>query len=123
MRCISWNLNGLDADRLDERTEAAVFEMLLGGPIEQVLLAGAPPPPPAGEKPERPAAVTHEGVACDKCNAQTIVGLRFRCLHCPSYNLCLPCLAEHGPAHDAEGEWPGREQAPHVFDILHEPEP
>ena len=85
----------------------------------------APPPQPAASRPERPATVTHEHVMCDKCGDPTspIQGVRIRCLHCPSYNLCLPCLAQHGPDHDAEEEWPGREEAPHVFEVLHEPVP
>ena len=52
-----------------------------------------------------------------------VEGVRVRCLHCPSYNLCLPCLAQHGPDHDAEDEWPGRAVAPHVFEVLHRPVP
>jgi hypothetical protein len=81
----------------------------------------APPPQPAAARPDRPAAVVHQGVACDRCGISDISGIRIRCLHCPNYNLCLPCLAEHGPDHDAEEEWPGREQAPHIFEVLHEP--
>lgn len=46
MRVISWNLFGLESDRLDERTEAAVFRMLLGDDPEAVLLGGAAPEPP-----------------------------------------------------------------------------
>lgn len=46
MRVLSWNLFGLESDRLDERTEAALFRMLLGATPEQVLLSGAAPEPP-----------------------------------------------------------------------------
>jgi endonuclease/exonuclease/phosphatase family metal-dependent hydrolase len=45
LQLVTWNLNGLDDHLLDERTEAAVFEMLLGGDPESVL-AGPPPVPP-----------------------------------------------------------------------------
>lgn len=83
--------------------------------------ASAPPQPDASEQPERPAAVTHQNVSCDACGVNPIQGVRIRCLHCPVFNLCLPCLAQHGSAHDAEDEWPGREEAPHVFEVLHEP--
>jgi len=84
--------------------------------------ATAPPLAPASARPERPAAVTHDNVTCDKCGTSPIQGVRIRCLHCPCYNLCLPCLASEGPNHDAEEEWPGRDE-PHVFEVLHEPVP
>ena len=67
--------------------------------------------------------VTHDHVECDACGTSPIQGVRIRCLNCPSYNLCLPCLARDGPDHAAEEEWPGREEAPHVFEVLHEPVP
>ena len=63
--------------------------------------AVAPPPQPASERPEKPASVVHRGVNCDACGDE-IRGVRIRCVHCPSYNLCLPCLARNGPDHDAE---------------------
>lgn len=46
MRVLSWNLFGLESDRLDERTEAAVFRMLLGADLEQALLQRTMPEPP-----------------------------------------------------------------------------
>ena len=83
--------------------------------------AQAPPPQPAAARPEKPSAVTHEHIACDQCGTSPIQGVRIRCLHCPSYNLCLPCLAQNGPDHEAEEEWPGRDEAPHIFEVLHAP--
>jgi endonuclease/exonuclease/phosphatase family metal-dependent hydrolase len=35
---VSWNLNGLEDENLDVRTEAALFELLLGVPIEQAAI-------------------------------------------------------------------------------------
>jgi endonuclease/exonuclease/phosphatase family metal-dependent hydrolase len=47
LRLLSWNLFGLSDDHLDLRTEAAMFEALLGGRPEVVLARrGAVPPPP-----------------------------------------------------------------------------
>ena len=37
MKVISWNLNGLEDEGLDMRTEAAMFEILLGAPLEQAM--------------------------------------------------------------------------------------
>jgi endonuclease/exonuclease/phosphatase family metal-dependent hydrolase len=37
MKLVSWNLNGLDDQYIDERTEAAMFQMLLGAPIEKAM--------------------------------------------------------------------------------------
>lgn len=46
LRLVSWNLFGLERRHLDERTEAAMFRVLLGGPPELALQSRPPPPPP-----------------------------------------------------------------------------
>ena len=46
MKLVSWNLNGLEDKYLDERTEAAMFQILLGAPIEQVIVEGFKPNSP-----------------------------------------------------------------------------
>jgi hypothetical protein len=79
-----------------------------------------PPISAAEAAPIAPVRVEHQ-VRCDRCQAEPICGVRLRCLHCPEFNLCLPCLAEHGPDHEAEEQWPGRDEAPHIFDVIHEP--
>lgn len=44
LRVVSWNLNGLDTDRLDSRMEAACLELLLGVPLADAM-RGKPSPP------------------------------------------------------------------------------
>jgi endonuclease/exonuclease/phosphatase family metal-dependent hydrolase len=45
MRLVSWNINGLDDRRLDERSEAAMFTLMLGGvPTGELALDLGPPP-------------------------------------------------------------------------------
>jgi hypothetical protein len=51
LRFVTWNLNGLDDHRLDDRTEAAIFTMLLGAPLATIQVAieagtYTPKPPP-----------------------------------------------------------------------------
>ena len=46
MKLVSWNLNGLEDKHLDERTEAAMFQILLGAPIEKALQQGFKPNTP-----------------------------------------------------------------------------
>jgi len=46
MKLVSWNLNGLEDKYLDERTEAAMFQILLGAPIEKALQQGFKPNTP-----------------------------------------------------------------------------
>ena len=46
MQLASWNLNGLEDEHLDERTEAAMFQMLLGAPIEKAISKGFKPNTP-----------------------------------------------------------------------------
>jgi uncharacterized C2H2 Zn-finger protein len=109
--------------RMGERRAAGV------GCGRQFRLTDAPryrpvvaPPPAVGAQPAKAAATVHDGIRCDGCGVAQIEGLRIRCLHCPAYNLCLPCLARDGPGHAAEEVWPGRGR-PHVFEVLHEPVP
>ncbi|MEZ4321250.1 MAG: endonuclease/exonuclease/phosphatase family protein [Myxococcota bacterium] len=43
MHLVSWNLNGLEDENLDVRTEAALTEILLGGDMMALLASGRPP--------------------------------------------------------------------------------
>lgn len=40
MKLVSWNLNGLEDREIDVRTESAMFQILLGAPIEEAVLPG-----------------------------------------------------------------------------------
>eukprot|EP00039_Didymoeca_costata_P018011 m.331769 g.331769 ORF g.331769 m.331769 type:complete len:722 (+) comp16793_c0_seq1:123-2288(+) len=44
--------------------------------------------------------VVHEHVICDNCEKK-IVGIRYKCGHCPDFDLCQKCeeLAVHDPSH------------------------
>ncbi|KNZ80634.1 hypothetical protein J132_04876 [Termitomyces sp. J132] len=55
--------------------------------ITPIVTSRTPPPPP----------VIHQGIICDSCNL-IIEGVRHKCLDCPDYDLCTPCIA-HG-AHE-----------------------
>ena len=46
MKLVSWNLNGLEDRNLDVRTESAMFQILLGAPIESAVVKGFIPNPP-----------------------------------------------------------------------------
>ena len=65
-------------------------------------------------KPEDEEEVCHD-TSCSRCH-QKVRGVRLRCLNCPSYNLCISCLAKRGQGHQAEKQWPNKS---HVFDIIH----
>jgi endonuclease/exonuclease/phosphatase family metal-dependent hydrolase len=43
---VTWNLNGLEDENLDMRTEAAMFQLLLGAPIEKAMLPDFKPNTP-----------------------------------------------------------------------------
>ncbi|KAH7923239.1 hypothetical protein BV22DRAFT_1036572 [Leucogyrophana mollusca] len=57
--------------------------------------------------------VVHRGIICDKCE-KIIVGVRHKCLDCPDYDLCSPCIdsgfaEKHNPFHEFfDIETPGR---------------
>lgn len=46
MKLVSWNLNGLEDEHIDMRTEAAMFQILLGAPIEAAIDPGFKPNTP-----------------------------------------------------------------------------
>lgn len=46
LRLLSWNLNGLDTTRLDQRTEAACIEIVLGLPVAAAMRGEVGPPMP-----------------------------------------------------------------------------
>ncbi|KAF8910162.1 hypothetical protein CPB84DRAFT_1958637 [Gymnopilus junonius] len=62
----------------------------------------------------------HRGVVCDSCNA-TIIGIRHKCLDCPNYDLCTPCMSvgcaeAHNPFHEFfDITEPGRVVVHNVF--------
>lgn len=56
--------------------------------------------------------VFHPFVRCSLCGsaAEGIAGLRFRCIHCPSFDVCSNCEPKLGDLHDPQ----------HVFEIMFE---
>ena len=38
------------------------------------------------------ATFQHEGICCDQCHVNPIVGIRYRCSMCANYDLCESCL-------------------------------
>ena len=43
--------------------------------------------------------IIHTGVSCDGCNAECIVGSRYKCAVCPNFDYCEKCLKEHTSEH------------------------
>lgn len=33
----------------------------------------------------------HEGVACNGCSMNPIIGIRYKCIECPTFNFCSSC--------------------------------
>lgn len=44
--------------------------------------------------------MVHGGITCDGCNKGPIRGLRFKCKHCPDYDLCAECFTNKTSVHD-----------------------
>ena len=42
----------------------------------------------------------HKHVACAHCKAEPIVGIRYKCVNCPSYDLCEECEQQALVHHD-----------------------
>lgn len=41
----------------------------------------------------------HVGIQCDCCAQKDIVGIRWKCLNCTNYDLCMACHSEEGGRH------------------------
>jgi hypothetical protein len=46
----------------------------------------------------------HHGVHCNECQMKPLLGLRYRCTLCPSYNLCGICFP-YEVGHDASHQF------------------
>ena len=44
-------------------------------------------------------SLIHHGIKCDLCQKFPIVGIRYKCLQCKSYNLCEDCEIKEGMNH------------------------
>jgi hypothetical protein len=33
----------------------------------------------------------HEGIACNGCSMNPIIGIRYKCIECPNFNFCSSC--------------------------------
>ncbi len=42
--------------------------------------------------PEARPEVVHTQAACDGCRERPLIGVRYKCLYCPDYDLCSKCL-------------------------------
>jgi len=47
-----------------------------------------------------PTSVIHRGVICDGCGKHDIPGMRYKCAHCPDYDLCQDCIRRASSIHD-----------------------
>jgi hypothetical protein len=43
--------------------------------------------------------IIHDGITCDGCNTEKIVGSRYKCAVCPNFDYCEKCLKEHSSDH------------------------
>jgi len=44
-------------------------------------------------------SLIHHGIKCDICQKVPIIGIRYKCLQCKSYNLCEDCEKKEGMNH------------------------
>lgn len=51
------------------------------------------------EEPQVNAEVVHAHVTCDECHASPIVGVRYKCVVCPDFDVCVNCEAKSTHAH------------------------
>ena len=45
--------------------------------------------------------ISHDGVTCDGCGKNPIVGIRYKCVNCDQFNMCSDCIGkvEHYSMH------------------------
>ena len=51
------------------------------------------------EKGQEHIDIIHDGIVCDGCNAECIVGSRYKCAVCPNFDYCEKCLKENSSEH------------------------
>ena len=44
--------------------------------------------------------IIHEGISCDGCGCECIVGNRYKCAVCQNFDYCEKCMKEHASEHD-----------------------
>ena len=44
--------------------------------------------------------IIHEGISCDGCGCECIVGTRYKCAVCQNFDYCEKCMKEHASEHD-----------------------
>jgi len=47
-----------------------------------------------------PSNIVHYHVICDGCGKHDIPGMRYKCAHCPDYDLCQDCIRRASSIHD-----------------------
>ncbi|KAI0687748.1 hypothetical protein C8T65DRAFT_746966 [Cerioporus squamosus] len=65
--------------------------------------------PPSQQPYQQPV---HTDVSCDYCGKVNMKGIRYKCLHCPSYDRCESCMA-------APRAWLAHDRAHQFFPIHH----
>jgi hypothetical protein len=63
-------------------------------------------PPPSHAPPSDVDEVTHYNVSCDSCNPVAFVpikGIRYRCMVCPDFDLCEPCVNQQARTKEVVG--------------------
>ena len=35
--------------------------------------------------------IIHQGIVCNNCKKVNMIGMRYKCFHCPEYNICEDC--------------------------------
>ena len=61
--------------------------------------------------PQQQHHAVHQGVTCDQCGESPLTGIRYKCLNCPDYDLCMKCETSHP------------HEKTHVFAKIHIPAP
>merc|ERR1719436_1500528 len=69
---------------------------------QQVAPRGGEVDPPERGEPEDPEVaaaakdgiVLHKGITCDICDEKPIIGVRYKCMVCPDFDMCQECKAK-----------------------------
>lgn len=93
-----WLRSGLRNDQEATFDMGKVLRMMAeGGPRPRGGEAdGEPDEPAPTEDPEVAAAakdgiVLHKGITCDVCEEKPIIGIRYKCMVCPDFDMCEEC--------------------------------
>lgn len=74
-------------------------EVISESKIKEPKITEETKPKVEAKKEEENSQVVHAHITCDECGTSPIVGIRYKCVVCPDFDVCQKCEAKSTHAH------------------------